>query len=184
MTGYEKLCQLKQDRQEFIKVAHKNKMYDGLMKLLTDLYPDTAHFIYELLQNAEDMCASKVRFTLEEDKLTFEHNGTKRDFVYEDIDAITSIGNNALKREDKTSIGKFGVGFKAVYTYTKTPEIHSGEFDFKIVDMFVPDPDGVDKCAQPGKTKFVFPFNHEVKTQQIAFEEIKKEVSHQNLLLI
>ena len=187
MTGYEKLCQLKQDRQEFIKVAHKNKMYDGLMKLLTDLYPDTAHFIYELLQNAEDMCASKVKFTLREDKLVFQHNGRKRDFVYEDIDAITSIGNNALKRDDATSIGKFGVGFKAVYTYTKTPEIHSGEFDFRIVDMFVPDPEGVDKTARQGHTKFVFPFNHETKNPKVAFEEIKKgllELDENSLLFL
>ena len=187
MTGYEKLSQLKQDRLEFIKVAHKNKMYDGLMKLLTDLYPDTAHFIYELLQNAEDMCATKVRFKLLPDKLIFEHDGTKRDFVYEDIDAITSIGNNSLKREDATSIGKFGVGFKAVYTYTKTPEIHSGEFDFRIIDMFVPDPDGVEKTARKGHTKFVFPFNHDTKTPEVAFKEIKAgllELDENSLLFL
>ena len=85
---------------------------------------------------------------------------------------ITSIGNNKLKKDDKTSIGKFGVGFKAVYTYTKTPEIHSGEYDFCIQDMFVPDPDGVEKTAKEGFTQFIFPFNHDAKTPQQAVKEI------------
>ena len=173
MTAQQELDQLKQKREEYVRISKENNMYEGTKKILTDMYPDTAHFIYELLQNAEDMHASRVKFKLSKDKLVFYHNGTKRDFIIEDIDSITSIGNNSLKRDDKTSIGKFGVGFKAVYTYTRTPEIHSGEFDFRIKDMFVPDGEGVKKVAQPGKTVFVFPFDHESKTPEQAVKEIQ-----------
>ena len=38
---------------------------DGLI----DKYTDQAHFIYELLQNADDTRARNVRFILEEDRL-------------------------------------------------------------------------------------------------------------------
>ena len=173
MTAYERISQLKKDRLEFIRIAKANKMFEGIVTILSDMYPDTAHFIYELLQNAEDMSATEVKFILDRNRLVFEHNGRKRDFIIEDIDSITSIGNNQLKKDDATSIGKFGVGFKAVFTYTKTPEIHSGEYDFRIRDMFVPDPDGVPKTSKKGYTQFIFPFDHDKKTPVKAVEEIK-----------
>lgn len=173
MNSYERLIELKKKREEYVRVSQENNMWEGTKKILTDMYPDTAHFVYELLQNAEDMCATEVKFVLSNDKLLFLHNGKKRDFVYEDIDSITSIGNNTLKRDDLTSIGTFGVGFKAVYTYTSTPEIHSGEFDFRIRDMVIPDPIDVPKIAKLGETKFIFPFNHKTKKSQDAVAEIR-----------
>ncbi len=174
MSPYERLIELKKKREEYVRVSQENNMWEGTKKILTDMYPDTAHFVYELLQNAEDMCATEVKFVLNNDKLSFLHNGKKRDFVYEDIDSITSIGNNTLKKDDLTSIGTFGVGFKAVYTYTSTPEIHSGEFDFRIRDMVIPDPIDVPKIAKLGETRFIFPFDHKTKKPQDAVAEIKK----------
>lgn len=174
MNAYERLLELKNKREEYVRVSKENNMWEGTKKILTEMYPDTAHFVYELLQNAEDMCATEVNFALKSDKLYFWHNGTKRDFVYEDIDSITSIGNNSLKKDDLTSIGTFGVGFKAVYTYTSTPEIHSGEFDFRIRDMVIPDPIDVPKTANFGETQFLFPFDHGTKKPQDAVAEIKK----------
>jgi len=114
----------------------------GFLDQHTGFYPDPAHFIYELLQNAEDMNASQVTFQLYEDKLIFEHDGTKRDFNIEDIEAITSKGKSP-KANDPTQIGKFGMGFKAVYVYTNTPEIHSGQYHFKIRNVIVPDNENI-----------------------------------------
>ena len=37
-------------REELVRVHKENNFSEGLHSLLTDLYPDTAHFIYELLQ--------------------------------------------------------------------------------------------------------------------------------------
>lgn len=173
-SAYDKLLALKQKREEYVRISQENNMWEGTKKILTDMYPDTAHFVYELLQNAEDMHATEVKFILYNDKLVFTHNGSKRDFVYEDIDSITSIGNNTLKKNDLTSIGTFGVGFKAVYTYTSTPEIHSGEYDFRIRDMFVPDPVGVPRTATQGVTQFIFPFDHKAKKPEIAVSQIRK----------
>ena len=39
----------------------------GIRRIVEDLYPDTAHFIYELLQNAEDTGASEAAFVLTAD---------------------------------------------------------------------------------------------------------------------
>ena len=170
------LEQLIQKRLNLIKAHEENGFTDGIHALLTDLYPDTAHFIYELLQNAEDMKATVVRFILDKNSIDFEHNGTKRSFNIADIDAITNIGHNSQKKDDPTSIGKFGVGFKAVFAYTATPIIHSGDYHFKIEDYFVPQFSGVKKVSTVDNdgvawTKFSFPFNNPKKTATDAFDE-------------
>lgn len=171
MSRYQSFEELKIKSKEFVQSSKERGAYNGLRKLLTELYPDKAHFIYELLQNAEDKEASSVNFELYNDRLVFTHNGKKRDFILDDIDSITNIGTST-KIDDPTSIGKFGVGFKAVYSYTNTPEIHSGKYDFKIVDMLVPEDEGVSKTASVGKTQFVFPFDHATKTPKQAVKEI------------
>ena len=170
------LEQLIQNRKDLIEAHRKNNFTDGIHALLTDLYPDTAHFIYELLQNAEDMKATVVRFILDKDSIDFEHNGTKRSFNITDIDAITNIGHNSQKKDDPTSIGKFGVGFKAVFAYTATPIIHSGDYHFQINDYFVPEFKGVKKINTKdiygvSWTKFSFPFNNPKKSVDIAYSE-------------
>ncbi len=172
MTKYTSFDELKQDCKNWVEAGKKRGAQDGLKKLLTELYPDKAHFIYELLQNAEDKNASEVSFDLYEDKLVFSHNGTKRDFTLDDIDAITNIGHST-SADDPTAIGQFGVGFKAVYAYTDTPEIHSGAYDFKIIDMLVPEDDSVVKTAKSGFTQFIFPFNNPKKPPELAVSEIK-----------
>ena len=170
------LEELIQNRIDLIEAHRKNNFTDGIHALLTDLYPDTAHFIYELLQNAEDMEATVVRFILEKTSIDFEHNGTKRNFNIADIDAITNIGHNRQKKDDPTSIGKFGVGFKAVFAYTSTPIIHSGKYHFKIKDYFVPDFEGIKKISTIDSTglpltTFSFPFNNPKKPPNTAYNE-------------
>ncbi len=129
------LEQLIENRRRMIDVLELNNSARGVQSLLTDLYPDSAHFVYELLQNAEDARASKVEFRLAGDGVYFAHDGA-REFTIEDVDAITGIGGNIGKRDDSSSIGEFGVGFKAVFSYTRAPEIHSGDFHFRIRDHF------------------------------------------------
>ncbi|MGI6458640.1 MAG: sacsin N-terminal ATP-binding-like domain-containing protein [Candidatus Hydrogenedentales bacterium] len=162
-----------QKRRKWVEANKENNFEAGLKRLLADLYPDNAHFIYELLQNAEDARAVEVQFSLHDDRIEFEHDG-KRLFSIDDVDAITSIGFST-KRDDATSIGKFGVGFKAVFAYTETPEIESGEFHFRIRDMVVPDTDGISKgSSSDGRTRFILPFDNPKKSQEQARSEIEK----------
>ena len=167
--------QLAEMRRRWVEANRENGFEEGIKNLLSDLYPDNAHFIYELLQNAEDAEASEVRFILTDCSVEFEHNG-KRLFSPRDVEAITGIGDSP-KREDHTKIGKFGIGFKAVFAYTSTPEIESGEYHFRIRDMVVPDSEGLSPASLGDqKTRFVFPFDNPRKLPEKAREEIEKNL--------
>jgi hypothetical protein len=164
---------LREKRLNWVKSNRENGFDEGINRLLTELYPDNAHFIYELLQNAEDPQATSVHFKLTESDVRFSHNG-KRLFNFKDVESITSIGNST-KRDDETSIGKFGVGFKAVFAYTNTPEIHSGSFHFRICDLVVPETEGVENVpVDQWQTRFLFPFDNPNKPPETAIEEIEK----------
>lgn len=164
------LDELTINRMEWVEANQKNKFEKGLESLLINMYPGKAHFIYELLQNSEDAKATTVRFFLNNKALGYDHNGTKL-FTLEDIDSITGIGNST-KTDDPTQIGKFGVGFKAVYAYTNTPEIHLGPYDFRIKNLVVPITKGVQITSDESKTVFIFPFDSYKKTSELAIKEI------------
>jgi hypothetical protein len=161
---------LRQKRLRYVESARENNFEEGLKSLLSELYPDNAHFIYELLQNAEDALATTVEFTLEADRLTVSHDGT-RPFSIDDIESITGIGQST-KKDDPTQIGKFGVGFKAVFAYTTRPEIRSGAHSFAIEDLFVPT--AIDRTAPPTRTTFTFPFDREDKPAETARSEVER----------
>jgi hypothetical protein len=167
------LEQLRAKRRKWVEANRENGFEEGIKRLLTDLYPDNAHFIYELLQNAEDAGASIVRFTLTNQAVQFEHDG-KRLFSLKDVESITSIGTSS-KRDDPTNIGKFGVGFKAVFAYTNTPEIHSGDYHFRICDLVVPETSqNPPKNLGDRETRFIFPFNNQNKPKKQAVEEVQR----------
>lgn len=175
----EAIHQLSEKRKKWVEANRENDFEDGIKRLLTDLYPDNAHFIYELLQNAEDAEASEVRFILNTESVEFEHNGDRL-FSIEDVKSITSIGVTT-KKDDHTSIGKFGVGFKAVFAYTSTPEIKSGEYHFRIRDLVVPDTEGLSpREIDRNRTHFLFPFDNPQKTPEKACAEIEKNLRRLN----
>ena len=126
-------AELTKDRKDSADTLEKPSM-QGVKKSVVEKYSDQAHFIYELLQNADDAKATSARFVLHNDELIFAHNGTRKFSITNpenegadskngklgDINAITSIANS---NKTESSIGKFGVGFKAVFQYTSTPYI-------------------------------------------------------------
>lgn len=133
--------------------------YSGIRAIVEELYPDRAHFLFELLQNAEDAGATEVSFDLRSDTLIFRHDG--RPFDECDVWGITNIGKGT-KREQEDKIGRFGVGFKAVFAYSETPHIWSPTFCFKITDLVLP------TALAPRHdlgdwTRFEFPFNNPKK---------------------
>lgn len=107
--------------------------------LLANRYDDRIHFIFELLQNAEDALAKHggwegqrgVEFSLSPDALSVTHFG--KPFDEDDVRGVCGIGEST---KGLTSIGRFGIGFKSVYAFTDSPEIHSGSEHFAI-DSFV-----------------------------------------------
>ena len=145
---------------------------------LGSLYPDRTHFVFELLQNAEDAGASKVRFTVSQDKLDVTHDG--RPFTDKDVRGVCGIGEGE-KADDLTKIGRFGIGFKSVYAYTTRPEIHSGDEHFcieKYVRPYAVEPRLIDDSWT---TLFVFPFNKEETDPNDAYAEISERVGQLNI---
>ena len=147
------------------------------LSFLGRLYTDRTHFVFELLQNAEDAGASKVLFQLSDLHLEVLHDG--RPFNEEDVRGICGVGEGT-KAEDLTQIGKFGIGFKSVYAYTSTPEVHSGNESFKIEHYVRP------YAAEPrtpggsSTTLFVFPLDKEEVAPEVARREISGRLCNLN----
>jgi len=149
---------------------------DNSHETLAKLYGDPIHFITELLQNAEDEGAKKVEFKLTEDYLEFSHDAKKL-FDYNDIRAISNFGDNEEKKEKPNAIGRFGIGFKSVYSITEKPRIISGEFDITIIDYNIPK-QNVNHLFFDG-TKITLPFKEETKHH--TFELLSEELQNLNL---
>lgn len=164
----EELLNLSIKRQNWLKSTQENNF--NFDSLLAGLYSEPTHFIYELLQNAEDANATQISFLLENDKLVVSHNG--RDFDFNDVDGITAVGKEN-KSADINKIGQFGVGFKSVFTITSTPQIHSGQYHFQINDFVLPSV--LDDKLIDG-TEFVFPFNHPSKDSNETYSQIRNKL--------
>lgn len=184
------------ERRKNALVVFKDPEYVNVFNGVIDKYCDSAHFIYELLQNADDAKATEVEMVLTKDRFIFTHNGKVR-FTVSDpekaeedrrnnrlghINAITAIGfssKNQIQTDnlDEIKIGKFGVGFKAVFQYTTTPYIYDSPFCFKIEDYIVPTRLTDTSFQREGKTVFVIPFDRQDITAKQAFKDIEQKIA-------
>jgi len=82
------------------------------------------------------------------------------------------------KSEDSSQIGRFGIGFKSVYSYTSSPEIYSANKSFKIENYVHPYSINKKEKMKQGETLFIIPFNHTKKNRKKSFDEIKSRLKH------
>jgi hypothetical protein len=157
---------------DYQKIREENLARYGwdtaVLDLLGQLYSERTHFIFELIQNAEDAGATELAFEMFGDRLELRHDG--RPFTGADVRGVCGVGKSA-KSGDLTAIGKFGIGFKSVYAYTRSPRVHSGDEHFGIenyVRPFAVEPPAV----PPAGTLFVFPFDHDTVPAAVAASEI------------
>ena len=144
------------------------------LDLLSTRYTNRTHFIFEILQNAEDANASRILFKLFGDRMEVKHNG--RVFDETDVKGICGVGEGT-KADDLTKIGKFGIGFKSVYVYTKSPEVHSGDENFRIDHYVRPRAIPSRNIEDQWTTLFVLSFDQESITPETAVKEIGKRLS-------
>jgi len=139
---------------------------DRHLRIYRRLYADKTHFVYELIQNAEDADSANVHFTLSDTNLLITNDG--RPFSELDVRAICSLG---LSEKDLSQIGTFGIGFKSVYAYTEAPEVHSGEEHFCIRRFVEPEgivvPPEIRSVCDQGNTVFRLPFREDLKPSDI-----------------
>ncbi len=144
----------------------------ALLELVQDQYSDITHFVFEILQNAEDSKASSIKFILTNHELKIYHDGTK--FSIDDIEGITNVaGKQNEKKINKEKIGKFGIGFKSVFAITNLPKIQSGAFEFGIENYLLPVNFSDTNDFQ--ETIITLPFNHKERKANEVSELIEKK---------
>lgn len=150
-------------------LQHQDK--DGMLRRalerIIQLYTDKAHFVYELLQNAEDAGASKIKFEQYGNRLVVLHDG--HPFSMENLQGLCDIGKSD-KTDDLNQIGEFGVGFKSVfgicetvclYSHPSQKDLEAGYQQFAVeIKDFTHPVDIDDQEVDAGyTTKFVFPYS-------------------------
>jgi hypothetical protein len=158
---------------DYDRIRRDNEIEYGrgarLLEFAKKNFPRRAHFLLELLQNAEDVGAKTINFALGRGGIEVRHDG--RHFNEPEVRGVCGVGEST-KTGDLTQIGTFGVGFKSVELYTCSPEVHCGDEHFVIERGFFP------RAAQrrePGDsftTLFVLPFDNLEMPANRAFREI------------
>lgn len=171
---------------ELIKQGQdKSAMLTRSLKHQVDLYAEKTHFVFELLQNAEDAGATQVSFHQFSDRLEIQHDG--KPFTESNVKSLCDAANSD-KKDENGKIGKFGVGFKSVFSICDTVELYS-EPDNLPFDGALPrfairienytDPNDINNSVtlkMPFTTKFVFPFS--IGEYYNTLHELEKDVSN------
>lgn len=120
-----------------IEEARRSRLWKDSVNMLNtvseSVFSRSAHFILELLQNAEDSgpknCSpnGEIEFAISQRRIRVTHNGTP--FVEDNVDAICGV--RSTKKPELGTLGFLGIGFKSVFKVTDQPQVHSGEFRFR-----------------------------------------------------
>ena len=138
------------------------------LERIIQLYTDKSHFVYELLQNAEDAGATGIKFIQYADRLEVLHDG--RPFTEQNLKSLCDIGMSD-KADNLNQIGEFGVGFKSVFGICETVQLYSAPdhyrrgstngavpFAVDIQDFVRPKSIEYEKLPSTYTTRFVFPY--------------------------
>jgi hypothetical protein len=99
------------------KQKEKSEDRDNLLRLISrSLYGEAIHYALELIQNAEDEDSSFISFIFDKNEALVVNDG--RSFDEEDVWGICSVRTGRKRKK----IGFFGIGFKAVFNVTRTPQ--------------------------------------------------------------
>ncbi|KLU86253.1 hypothetical protein MAPG_05269 [Magnaporthiopsis poae ATCC 64411] len=170
---------------------------NALDVISNELYPNSADFLLEIFQNADDnvydsSVTPKLWITyLNDDKLMFDTN--EIGFSRADVEGICGVGRSSKKenlaeaaRAGERRIGEKGIGFKAVFKVADEVFVKSGFYSFKFTDKDVPDapesllgrvaPEWADFPAQAcrkGSTSILLKLRRDIDRQKLA-EDIMK----------
>lgn len=138
-------------RQDAIDFKHDKKYqdryeeYENMKQTLSDnLYSKNSHFIYELIQNAEDNLYNKsitptLKFIVSNQGILTQNN--EIGFNESNIESICKFSTSSKKGQKELGyIGEKGLGFKSVFAITEKPLVHSNSylFYFKTGEYTIP----------------------------------------------
>ena len=119
----------------------KDSLNNSIQALAHDLYSKETHFIFELIQNAEDNTYKETEpslcFRLVKTDPTNTQNAVgaliiqnnETGFTPDNVDAICAVGKTT-KSKIRGYIGEKGIGFKSVFRITTIPHIFSNGYQF------------------------------------------------------
>lgn len=156
------------------------------LERIIQLYTDKSHFVYELLQNAEDAGATGIKFIQYADRLEVLHDG--RPFTEQNLKSLCDIGMSD-KADNLNQIGEFGVGFKSVFGICETVQLYSAPdhyrrgstngavaFAVDIQDFVRPKSIEYKELPNTYTTRFVFPYTVGKSFSGFATEDELKEI--------
>ena len=140
---FEHIQRVREDFREGSKRL-KASSNNSIKTLADDLYNKHTHFIFELIQNAQDNTYEKqgiyppyisFQLTKRDPTHTPGSNGAliiqnnEIGFQRDNVDAICAVGETTKKKE-QGYIGEKGIGFKSVFRVTGNPHIFSNGYHF------------------------------------------------------
>ena len=136
-------------RSDFVASPRVMESFNNSIQALAkDLYSKDTHFIFELIQNAEDnnyqSPEPSLSFYLTKTDPTISNcpdgaliiQNNEIGFSPENVEAICAVGKTT-KSKIKGYIGEKGIGFKSVFRVTKNPHIFSNGYCFCLPDYDV-----------------------------------------------
>jgi len=172
-----------------IELSRDARLWQDSINMLNtvseSIFSRSAHFILELLQNAEDACArinnhsGEIKFIITPSHIRVVQNGAA--FDDEDVSAICGVRSS--KKPEQGTLGYLGIGFKSVFKVTDCPKIHSGGYHFKFDKSQFTDPanepwqiipiwlDGFTAETDTNATLFLLPFK-----DQHVYDQTREEL--------
>lgn len=148
------------------------------------IYNDKEHFIFELIQNADDCDYSSVinrelniQFNITEGRIVFRYN--EDGFSPRDVFSVTGIAETMKNKEQKKiQIGEKGIGFKSVFGIAERVLVQSGKFSFVLYkdNPTIPDPSYSNFSGIQGTQITLFVKPEKISGKERSRGEITKEI--------
>jgi len=106
----------------------------SIHRLAEELYAGSAHFVLELIQNADDNryaegATPALHITVAADRVRFDNN--ELGFTEKNVLSLCNIGQSTKAGSDPRYIGNKGIGWKSVFKISSTPEVHSRSYHLR-----------------------------------------------------
>ena len=108
----------------------------SIQRLAAELYGGNAHFLLEIIQNADDNrypahVVPQLCIQLPPDGCEVAFDNNEIGFSARNVLALCSMGESTKQAADANLIGNKGIGFKSVFKVTPRPRVHSRHFHFQ-----------------------------------------------------
>lgn len=201
MTKHEYINSIRQEYSG-LRDLPRESLASSVKTLADDLYAKDTHFIFELIQNAEDNeygrgVSPKLCFEVCPQKLKGQNgpvlivHNNETGFLDKHVRALCQVGKST-KNKAQGYIGEKGLGFKSVFLVTTCPYVFSNGFQFclpeqdketglgYIVPSWVTD---IPKIFSIKETTIVLPINKKQKDVQTVVNSLK-DIAPETILFL